>query len=235
MKNLASQAKTTLTLVVLLSLTGCGFHQIPPGNAGVKFNGASGVSQHLLRPEMVFVGWNEHLIVYPTNIQQATFVQNDKEGDKLKDDSIQASTKEGAVLPVDVTVSYRIPNNPDNIKKIFDTFGTPDDDPDHPLHYIQSEFIRWATIVAVNEVSSKSSIFDLISVRRAQFGPEVKAVLGPQLESWGLKLEDVLIREIHPPEEIVNKINEQQQIRAELSKIIIQKQQAITEAQTTLI
>ncbi len=220
---------------ILLFSSGCGFHQIPPGSVGVKFNGASGVSHQLLRPEVVWVGWNERLIIYPTNIQQAVFVQSATEGDKRKDDSVQASTKEGAVLPVDVTVSYRIPADTESITQVFNTFGTPSDDPDHPLHYIQSNFVRWATIVAVNDVSSKHSIFDLISVHRAQFGPEVKASLAPRFASWGLKLEDVLIREIHPPQEIVNKIMEQQQARSELQRVNIQKQQAVTEAQTLII
>lgn len=214
---------------------GCGFRQIPPGSVGVKFNGASGVSQQLLRPEVVWVGWNEKLIIYPTNIQQAIFVKSATEGDKARDDSVLASTKEGAVLPVDVTVSYRISPTTESIRQVFNTFGTPDYDGEHPMHYIQSTFVRWATIVAVNDVSSKHSIFDLISTHRAQFGPEVKVALASRLEQWGLKLEDVLIREIHPPDEIVNKITEQQQIRSELQRINIQKQQAITEAQTLLI
>jgi regulator of protease activity HflC (stomatin/prohibitin superfamily) len=228
-----------LAVILLLLITflgsGCGFKSIPPGSVGVKFNGASGVSTHLLRPEVVWVGWNEQLIIYPTNIQQATFVRNAQEGDKKKDDSIEAATSEGAVLPVDVTVSYRIPGDSESITKVFNTFGVPSDDPEHPLHHIQKTFIRWAAVVAVNDVSSRSSIFDLISKGRAQFGPDVKAVLGPLLESWGLKLEDVMIREIHPPQEIVDKITEQQQMRAELQRITILKQQAVTEAQTTII
>ena len=238
MKKALGPVAITAVLVLLAIVflgSGCSFKSIPPGSVGVKFNGASGVSTHLLRPEVVWVGWNEKLIIYPTNIQQATFVKNAQEGDKMKDDSIQAATSEGAVLPVDVTVSYRIPSDSENITKVFNTFGVPSDDPEHPLHYIQKSFIRWATVVAVNDVSSRSSIFDLISKGRAQFGPDVKVVLGPLLESWGLKLEDVMIREIHPPDEIVEKINEQQQMHAELQRITILKQQAVTEAQTTII
>ncbi len=235
MKRTLPSLNYLLLIIGGLLLSGCSFHQIPPGSVGVKFNGASGVSHQLLRPEVVWVGWNERLIIYPTNIQQAVFVKSASEGDKRKDDSIQASTKEGAVLPVDVTVSYRIPADSESIRQVFNTFGTPNDDPDHPLHYIQSTFVRWATIVAVNDVSSKHSIFDLISTHRAQFGPEVKASLAPRLAVWGLKVEDVLIREIHPPDEIVSKITEQQQIRAELQRVNIQKQQAITESQTLII
>jgi regulator of protease activity HflC (stomatin/prohibitin superfamily) len=193
------------------------------------------VSNHLLRPEVVWVGWNEQLIIYPTNIQQATFVRNAQEGDRQKDDSIRASTREGAVLPVDVTVSYRIAGDTDSITKVFNTFGVPHDDPDHPLLHIQNDHIRWATVMAVNEVSGKHSIFDLISKQRAQFGPDVKTLLAPMLEAWGLKLEDVMIREIHPPQEITDRITEQQKLRSELERIRIQKQQAITEAQTIII
>ncbi len=227
--------KGWLAAAVLLPLAGCSYRSIPPGSVGVKFNGASGISQHLLKPEVVFVGWNDHLIIYPTNIQQATFVMNAREGDKLKDDSIRATTSEGATLPVDVSVSYRIPGDPGNITTVFNKFGMPDSDPDHPLHYIQSEFVRWATVVAVNHVSGQHSIFDLLSKDRAAFGPEVKAELAPVMESWGLKCEDVMIREIHPPEAITTKITEQQSKRAELQQFRIKKQQAVTDAQTTII
>ena len=224
-----------LTTLFLFALPGCSYRSIPPGNVGIKFNGASGISQHLLKPEVVFVGWNDHLVVYPTNIQQATFVRNAKEGDKAKDDSIRATTSEGATLPVDVSVSYRIPSDAASITMVFNKFGMPSSDPDHPLYYIQSEFIRWATVVAVNNVSGKHSIFDLLSKDRATFGPEVKAELTPVLESWGLKCEDVMIREIHPPEAITAKITEQQSKRAELQQFRIKKQQAVTDAQTTMI
>src|SRR5437868_5579282 len=91
-----------LPVIGILGAAGCGFHSIPPGSVGVKFNGSSGISTHLLKPEVVFVGWNEHLIIYPTNIQQAMYVRNSKEGEKPKDDSIRATTAEGASLPVDV-------------------------------------------------------------------------------------------------------------------------------------
>ena len=222
-------------LFLLLLCAGCGFHTIPPGSVGVKFNGATGLTEHLLRPQVVWVGWNQQLVIYPTNIQTVSYVQNANEGEKQGDDSIQACTKEGAILPVDVTVTYRIPADAESIRTIFNTFGVPDEDPDQPLHFIQREHIRWATIVAINDVSGKYSIFDLISKDRAQFSTQVKDVLAPILEKWGLHLEDVMIREVHPPQEIVDKITQQQQERAELQRIKILKQQAITEAQTTLI
>ena len=232
--NIRAIALLPVALFVMLSTTGC-FKSIPPGSVGVKFNGASGISEHILTPSMVWVGWNETLVTYPTSLQQATYVKNAKEGDKEVDDSIRATTSEGATLPVDVTISYRIPGDSGNITTVFNKFGMPEEDEDHPLVHIQAEFVRWATIIAVNNVSSRHSIFDLLSKDRAKFGPEVKAELAPIFEQWGLRCEDCLIREIHPPQEITDRINEQQSAHAELSQLMIEKQQAVTDAQTTVI
>lgn len=216
-------------LLLALGSAGCGFERIPVASVGVKFNAASGVSQHMLKPEVVWINpFNEQLIVYPTAINNASFVKSAREGDRYGDDSIKACTTEGAVLPIDVTVAYRIPADGEAVLKVFNHFGT------MPLKEIQNDHIRWATVVAVNDVSGKKSIFDLISKERATFGPEVKAVLAPILEDWGFVVEDVLIREVHPPEEITAKIQEQQAIRSDLEKARIELKQKRIEAQTTI-
>jgi regulator of protease activity HflC (stomatin/prohibitin superfamily) len=212
-----------------LGTSGCGFEKIPVASVGVKFNANSGVSEQLLKPQVVWVNpFTEQLIIYPTGINNATFVRNASEGDRQGDDSIMASTVEGAHLPIDVTVAYRIPADGSSVKRVFENFGTME------LREIQRRHIRWATIVAVNEVSGRKAIFDLISRERAQFGPEVKTILSTLMEPWGLVVEDVLIREIHPPEEITAKIQEQQTIRSDLEKAKIEQQQAKIDAQTIL-
>lgn len=212
-----------------MALSGCGFHRIPVASVGVKFNAVSGVSQQVLKPEVVWVNpLFEQLITYPTAINNATFVLRSDEGDRSGDDSIRACTSEGAVLPVDVTVAYRIPAEPESVMRVFQHFGT------RELREIQREHIRWATIVAINDVSGRKSLFDLLSKERAKFGPEVKAVLSTILEGWGFVVEDVLIREIHPQKEITEKIKEQQQQRADLEKARIDLQKARIEATTRL-
>jgi regulator of protease activity HflC (stomatin/prohibitin superfamily) len=215
--------------LLLLGTAGCGFERIPPGSVGVKFNANSGVSEHIVKPQVVWVNpFTDRLIIYPTGINNATFVKNSHEGDRYGDDSVKASTVEGAILPVDVTVAYRIRSDAASIRQVFDSFGTME------LKEIQRDHIRWATVVAVNEVSGKKSIFDLISKERAKFGPEVKAILAPMLDPWGFSVEDVLIREVYPPAEITQKIQEQQAQRADLERARIELKQATIEAQTIL-
>jgi len=221
-------AGLALAAALALGLPGCAT-KIPVASVGVKFNATTGVSRNILKPEVVWVNpFTEKLIIYPTGINNASYVQASHEGDRHGDDSIKACTQEGAILPVDVTVAYRIPADPESVMKVFNTFGTME------IKEIQHEHIRWATVVAVNEVSGQKSIFDLISKQRAQFGPEVKAVLSPMLEPWGFLVEDVLIREIHPPQEITAKIQEQQAIRSDLEKAKVELQQGRIDAQTIL-
>jgi regulator of protease activity HflC (stomatin/prohibitin superfamily) len=54
------------------------------------------------------------------------------------------------------------------------------------------------------------------------------------LAGWGFMVEDVLIREVYPPEEITAKIQEQQAIRSDLEKAKIEQQQAKIDAETIL-
>jgi regulator of protease activity HflC (stomatin/prohibitin superfamily) len=228
-KTTVSRMTLGLAAVALAGSTvGC-VKKIPVASVGVKFNATSGLSQKILRPEVIWINpFTEQLIIYPTGINNAIFVRSSSEGDHYGDDAIRCSTIEGALLPVDVQVVYRIPGDPESIQKVFTNFGTED------LKHIQNEHIRWATVAAVNQVSGQMSIFDLISKQRALFGTDVKKELTPMLADWGFVVEDVLIREVYPPEEITAKIQEQQAMRSDLEKAKIQRQQATIDAQTVL-
>jgi len=183
--------KKSLLFVILISsilLTGC-MKQIPPASVGVKFNARTGLSEHLVKPQVVWLGFMEKLIVYPTSIRNATYTKNSNEGERTEDDSIKASTMEGSILPVDITVSYHVESA--DVLKAFQNFGTED------LSEVQRDFIRWTTIYAVNVVTGSKSIFDLTSKDRAGFSSEVKTVIKPLLANWGLTVDDVYVGEVY--------------------------------------
>lgn len=217
----------TLSAALLgVSVMGCGPHQIPPATVGIIFDGSSGVSQQVLKPRIVWTGWYQRLITYPTSIRNATYVRNGKEGDKEGDDSIKATTKEGAVLPMDVTLAYSV--QPGDVVKAFTKFGTEN------IEAVQLDYLRWAVIYATNVVSGNHSIFDLISKDRAHIGPEVKAVIAPILADWGITVDQVYVGEVYPSKEINDKIAESISVRNELEKAKIDVRQARIEAGTIL-
>ena len=216
------------TLILLASsflLTGC-MRQIPPASVGVKFNARTGLSEHLVKPQVVWLGPMEKLIVYPTSIRNATYTKNTNEGERSGDDSIKASTMEGSILPADITVSYHVESG--DVLKAFQNFGTED------LEEVQHDFIRWTTIYATNVVTGKKSIFDLTSKDRAGFSTEVKEVIKPILANWGLTVDDVYVGEVYPSQQVKSKVDERiANVNAlELAKVSLQR--ARIDAETTM-
>lgn len=218
-------AKAGLLLATLPLLAGC-TRQVPPASVGVQFNAGSGISRTLIKPQVVWMGFREQLIIYPTSIKNATYVKSAHEGEKAGDDSIPASTLEGAILPVDITVAYHVA--PEDVLKAFNNFGTEN------LQEIQRKFIRWTTIYGVNAVSGQKSIFDLSSKERAQFGPDVKKVIAPILLGWGVTVDDVYIGEVYPNAEVKAKIEERIGLKNQLELARNERQRADIEARTSL-
>ncbi len=208
-----------------IALVGC-TAQVPPASVGIKFNATSGISEKLVRPQVLWLGLRDHLIVYPTSVHNATYTKRGSEGERLGDDSIRASTVEGSILPVDLTVSYHV--DPANVLLAFQNFGSED------IKEIQREFIRWTTIYAVNAVSGKKSIFDLTSKDRATLGKDVKDVVAPILARWGLTVDDVFIGEVYPNGEVKIKVDERIAMKNALELARVGLQRATIDAETTL-
>jgi regulator of protease activity HflC (stomatin/prohibitin superfamily) len=172
------------------------------------------------------VGRWDRLIVYPTSIHNASYVKNAHEGERSGDDSISASTSEGAILPCDVTVAYHVQT--ENVLKAFQNFGS------EKLTEIQMKFIRWVAVYGVNAVSGKKSIFELTSRDRAGFGKQVKLIIAPMLEEWGITVDDVYIGEVYPPEDVKTKIQERIKVKNDLELAKVALQRAKIDAETTL-
>src|SRR5258706_10179029 len=59
-------------LLLSLGLAGC-TREIPPASVGIKFNANSGISERLMKPQVVWMGYGDHVIVYPTSIKNASY------------------------------------------------------------------------------------------------------------------------------------------------------------------
>ena len=211
-------------LAALAALTGCA-REIPPAMVGVKFSASSGDKQQLLKPQVVWVMPRERLVLYPTNIRNATYTRGGHGGaERAGNDSIPASTIEGAILPIDITVSYHV--DPANVLTVYRNFGTND------IQEIQTEFIRPATNWAVNSVSGQKSVFELTSKERAQTAQRIKALLVPKLGAWGITVDDVFTGEVYPPDEVKTKVSERISVRAELDTAQVTLKRARVEAET---
>lgn len=212
-------------LAMLWFTTGC-MQQIPPSSVGIKFNASTGIQESILTPQVVYVGWREHLFIYPTSIKNASYVRASKEGKQEGDDSIVATTVEGAQLPMDVTVAYHVDS--DNMTAVFKEFG------EQSLDDIQRYFIRYMTQHAVNAITGSRSIFDITAKDRKNLGPLIKNELKAMTDSYGISVDDVYVGEVYPPQAIADKIQEKIQKISELEKFKIQLERTRVEAQTQI-
>ena len=203
--------------LVGLMAAGCHYVKIEPASVGILFDANSGISQKILKPQLTVVGIRQRLITYPTSIKNASFVEARNEGQRQGEDSIKASTVEGAQLPVDVTVAWHV--DPANVVLVFESFGTADQEE------MTDGYIRFWATYAVNCVSGQKSIFDLMAKDRQNFGPLVKKFLAPIMAKYGISVDDVLIGEVHPPREINEKAQERIARRNDLenSKLTLEK------------
>jgi regulator of protease activity HflC (stomatin/prohibitin superfamily) len=216
-----------LAATLVLGTTGCNpYRQIPPGSVGVVFDAYSGISKTVLKPGVVFQGINDRIVIYPTSIHNASYVRNTHEGERQVDDSVIATTVEGAQLPIDLTVVWHV--DPANTVTVFKNFGTEN------LEEIQADFIRYIAIYGVNAASGNKSIFDITSKERAKFGPEVRAIISPIMANLGLSCDDVYIGETYPSEDIDTLVKDRISKRNELQIVTNNLQRAKIDATTAV-
>lgn len=210
-----------------LVIAGCNpYKQIPPGSVGVVFDAYTGISKTVLKPGVVFQGINDRVVIYPTSIHNASYVKNSHQGERMADDSIIATTVEGAQLPIDLTVVWHV--DPADTVTVFKNFGTEN------LDDIQADFIRYIAIYGVNAASGNKSIFDITSKDRAKFGPEVKAIISPTMSSMGLTCDDVYIGETYPSPDIDTLVKDRISKRNELQIVTNNLLRAKIEATTAV-
>lgn len=212
-----------LAVVLFVNMRGC-WQQIPPASVGIKFSATNGISETLLKPHLTVVYPFQQLIIYPTSMKNASYVKSTTDGSSNRDESIVASTMEGAALPVDVTVAWHV--DAGNVVTAFKNFGTDN------LTEIQENFIRYIAIYGVNAVSGQQSIFSLTAKDRESFGPKVKEVIKPILEEYGVTVDEVYIGEVYPAQEIMDTVADRVTKRNELELAKVNLERARIDAKT---
>ncbi len=210
--------RAAFPLLVVLSLAGC-MTRIPPSSVGIKFNAANGISEKLLKPELVTRGINERIIIFPTAIRNASFAKG-VEGES----PLEATTNEGAKLSVDLTVAWHV--EPANVLAAFEAFGTEN------LDEVARVFVRTSAMHGLDTVAGTRSIFTLTSKERGTIGAGVKAVIAPILEPYGITIDDVALGETYPSEDIQARINEGVAMTTEIDTKKSELQKAIIDAKT---
>jgi len=128
------------------------------------------------------------------------------EGRKAGDDSIEALTKEGLKINLDITVFYHLVE--EKASDVYRELGVDYDE----------KIIRPTIRTAIRDVVAKYNAKDIYSEKREETNKMIQELMGSELEARGIIVENVLMRNVSLPENLAGAIQEKLQAEQEAQK-----------------
>jgi len=207
--NLASNAKRTTAYVVIAVLVIIflinAIVVVEAGLTGV-YSLFGKVRDNELRSGIHLINPLAKVIPMSIRTEEYTMSIITDEGKKTGADSIEALTKEGLKVDLDITVLYHL--NEDNASDIYKNVG---------LNY-EEKVIRPAIRSVIREVIAQYEAKDIYSEKRNEAALQISEQLVVQMEPRGIGLEEVLLRNIQLPANLAQSIQEKLQAEQEAEK-----------------
>jgi regulator of protease activity HflC (stomatin/prohibitin superfamily) len=216
----------TIAVVGALALVGINlfnrsFVSVDANEIGVEI--VRGKVQGTLQP-----GWHlvspigGKVVKFSTRLQQTSMLRGANEGDRTGDDSIEAASSEGATLSVDLTVNYRLSKS--EAVKLFNAIRSEED--------LRERVVRPAVRSVTRDVFGQYNARDAITSKRTEIQQRITARLNERLESQGIAIETVDVRELYLPANLQEQVNQAIAAEAAGQKATIERKQKETEAET---
>ncbi len=158
---------------------------IPPGYVGIKVNmsgGNRGVEHYpILSGRQFYNPVNERIYEYPVFLQTIVWTKDLKEG-AAHDQSITFNSVEGAVVNVDVSLSYAFVT--EKVPSIFVEFRRSPEE-------ITDTYMRTKVRDAFSRVASTMPVVDIYGAKKQELLSRVKDDLGRELEAKGFKIDTI--------------------------------------------
>ncbi len=185
-----SRSLITVVVVFLALLVGggiliAGCTVIPPGYVGIKVNqsgGNRGVEQYpILTGRQFYNPINERIYEYPIFLQTVVWTKDLREGAAI-DQSITFNSVEGAVVNVDVSLSYAFIT--ERVPAIFVEFRRSPQE-------ITDSYMRTKVRDAFSRVSSTMPVVDIYGAKKQELLANVKEDLIHELEPKGFRIDTI--------------------------------------------
>jgi regulator of protease activity HflC (stomatin/prohibitin superfamily) len=171
---------------------------VPNGRVAVVFNALQGLKEQPIGPGTHFITPGlESVVFYDTQLQERTLSRRGEGGPDI-DESINASSKEGLQISVDVTVQFEVKSG--QVFKLHQAVG-----PNY-----QEKIIVPRVRSEVRDVIGRFNSAELISTKREELKAAAKLALEKSFGDQNVTLIDVLIREIRIPDSLSKAIEDKQ-------------------------
>ena len=138
-------------------------------------------------------------------------------------DAITALTKEGLTVSLDITVLYKL--NPSKADEVYTTIGE---------EYV-SVIVRPQIRTVIREMIAGYEAKELYSEARQTIATEIAVNLEPELAARNIILENVLLRNIQLPDQLVNSIEQKLVAEQDAERMVFVLQKESQEAERKVI
>ena len=217
-----------LILTISFQIISRGVIVVEPTERAVVFRTLSGElttprgpGTHIIIPVL------EQVILYSVNVNNYTMSSITSEGDIQGDDAVNARTKDGQEVTMDITVLYRVSNESNDINKLhikwYDTtIGRPN---------FKDGFIRPTVRSLTRNVTSRYTAEGIYGENRENLVTDFNESIRESFDSEGLVLENLLLRNVTFSEQFTNAIEQAQVAEQATRRAAIEIRQREQEAQ----
>ena len=199
-------------LLVVWCLTLC-VTFIPVNTVGIKYSPLSGTSNETLSEGLAFKSPLDKIYTISTTIQEKTV------------EKVAVQTKDAQWVSMSINIKYQV--NSSNAFKIFQNYKT--------LDKLQDSLIANATQRAIEEVTTKYNVIEVLGESRNNIYTEIENTLKNSLATEGVDLKFITIMDTDAGEAIENAIQEEAVQKKAVETALQKQEQARIEAETKLI
>lgn len=201
-----------IAIVTILVLSRI-FVVVPAGSIGI-YALFGKVSQHSIQPGLNFINPLGSVIKMSTRTEAYTMSIAKEEGQKVGDDSIDALTKEGLSVKLDMTALYHLDST--KAAELYKTVGRDYTD----------KIIRPAIRSSIRQIVAEYDAAAVYSEKRAELTDKITSMLTASLGPRGVILEEVLLRNVILPQKLADSISEKLQAEQESQRyeFVLQKE-----------
>jgi regulator of protease activity HflC (stomatin/prohibitin superfamily) len=186
---------------------------IPANTVGIKYSAISGVSEDTLSEGIAFKTPFDKVYKIDTTVQEKAMA------------NLSVQTKDAQYVTMEINVKYSVNNS--NAFKIFKSYKT--------LNNLQNNLIANATQRAVEEVTTKYNVIELLGEQRSTIYIEIENALKERLSNEGVDLNFITIVDTSASDSIEKAIEQEAVAQKNVETALQKQEQAKIEAQTKLI
>jgi regulator of protease activity HflC (stomatin/prohibitin superfamily) len=201
------------TVIIVAGIVSSAFKVIDPGMVGVQVLFGK-VQDKPLESGLHMINPLVDVTEFDTRTQNYTMSGTHNEGDVQGDDAIRVLSSDGLEVTIDLSVLYNV--MPISAPFIMQNIG---------VDY-KDKIVRPVTRTALRDNAVAYQAVDLYSIKRQEFQNKINSTISKNFESNGLKVQQILIRNVSLPPSvkasIESKINAEQE--AQKMQFVLQKE-----------